>query len=162
VDALKELYTRERKRFLSYLVRRTGDYELSCDIMQESFLRLAQKYAPERLSAQLLYTVGRNLVWDGFRQRKRQLVALDEANCPDNRHEHQLLVNDQYRRVLDAMQHLEADERDLLSLVISSELGYREIAEITGLTEANIKVKIHRARKKLKDHLGLNDEGPTD
>jgi RNA polymerase sigma factor (sigma-70 family) len=155
VDALKELYTRERKRFLSYLVRRTGDYQLSCDIMQESFLRLAQKYAPERLSAQLLYTVGRNLVLDGFRQRKGQFVALDDTNCTDNGQEHQLLVSDQYRRVLDAMRHLDADERDLLSFTVSSELSYREISEITGLTESNIKVKIHRARKKLKDHLGV-------
>jgi RNA polymerase sigma-70 factor, ECF subfamily len=158
VDALREFYTRERKRFLSYLIRRTGDYELSCDILQESFLRLFERYGAARFSVQLLYTVGRNMVLDRFRQQKKETVPLEEAGCQnDGQEEHQLLVNDQYRRVLAAMRHLEADERDLLSLVISSGLNYREIATITGLTEANIKVKIHRARKKLKDHLG-NDE----
>ena len=52
------------------------------------------------------------------------------------------------------MRRLEDDERDLLSLVVSSELSYREIGEIAGLSEANVKVKIHRARKKLRTFLG--------
>jgi RNA polymerase sigma-70 factor (ECF subfamily) len=63
------------------------------------------------------------------------------------------MVRDEYRRVLVAMKHLEEDERDLLSLVVSSELPYRELALITGTSEANVKVKIHRARKKLREHL---------
>ena len=64
------------------------------------------------------------------------------------------MVRDAYRQVLAAMRHLEDDERDLLSLVVSSELSYRELAEIMGFSEANVKVKIHRARKKLRTYLG--------
>ena len=55
------------------------------------------------------------------------------------------MVRDEYRRVLAAMRYLEDDERDLLSLVVSSEMPYRELAQITGTSEANVKVKIHRA-----------------
>jgi RNA polymerase sigma-70 factor (ECF subfamily) len=56
--------------------------------------------------------------------------------------------------VLAAMKHLEEDERDLISLVVSSDLSYREVAEVTGISEANVKVKIHRARKKLRNLMG--------
>jgi RNA polymerase sigma-70 factor (ECF subfamily) len=76
----------------------------------------------------------------------------------DDGQEHYLMVRDEYRQVLVAMRHLEDDERDLLSLVVSSELSYRELAEITGVSEANIKVKVHRARKKLRAFLGVEKE----
>jgi RNA polymerase sigma-70 factor (ECF subfamily) len=69
------------------------------------------------------------------------------------------MVRDEYHRVLAAMRHLEDDERDLLSLVVSSEMPYRELARITGISEANVKVKIHRARKKLRAYLEAGKNG---
>ncbi|MBN4058763.1 hypothetical protein JYT18_00875 [Desulfocapsa sp. AH-315-J15] len=41
----------------------------------------------------------------------------------------------------------------MLSLVVSQDLSYKQIAEMTGTSEANIKVKIHRSRLKLKEIL---------
>lgn len=41
-------------------------------------------------------------------------------------------------------------ERDILTLVVSSGLSYREIARIAGTSEGNVKVMVHRARVKLK------------
>ena len=61
------------------------------------------------------------------------------------------MVREQYRQVLSAMQTLDADERDILALAVSSELSYREISTIAGISEANVKVKVHRARAKLTD-----------
>jgi RNA polymerase sigma-70 factor (ECF subfamily) len=49
-----------------------------------------------------------------------------------------------------AIKKLENAERDILSLVISGDLSYREIAMIAGITEANVKIKVHRARLNLK------------
>jgi RNA polymerase sigma-70 factor (ECF subfamily) len=122
--------------------------------MQESFTRLYEKYPAEQFTPQLLYTIGRNLVLDALRKRKNNPAAIDDAEPAADGQEHYLMVRDEYRQVLAAMRHLEDDERDLLSLVASSELSYRELSEITGLSEANVKVKIHRARKKLRTHLG--------
>jgi RNA polymerase sigma-70 factor (ECF subfamily) len=67
-------------------------------------------------------------------------------------------VREEYRQVLSAMQELAKDERDILALVISGDLSYREIASIAGISEANVKVKVHRARLKLKKFLGMGDE----
>jgi RNA polymerase sigma-70 factor (ECF subfamily) len=154
VDTFKDFYSRQRQRFFAYLIRRAGDYHLACDIMQESFARLYEKYTAEQFTPQLLYTIGRNLVLDALRKRKHNPSGMDVVDLPFDDHEHYLLVRDECRQVLAAMRHLEDDERDLLSLVVSSELSYRELAEITGLSEANVKVKIHRARKKLRARLG--------
>jgi RNA polymerase sigma-70 factor (ECF subfamily) len=154
VNTFKDFYNWQRQRFFGYLIRRAGDYHLACDIMQESFARLYEKYTAENFTPQLLYTIGRNLVLDALRKRRHNPSQTDDVEQPVDGQEHHLLVRDEYRQVLAAMRHLESDERDLLSLVVSSELSYRELAEITGLSEANVKVKIHRARKKLRAHLG--------
>lgn len=60
------------------------------------------------------------------------------------------MVREDYRRVQAALQKLTPEERDALSLTISSDLSYREIARVTGASEGNIKVRVHRARMKLK------------
>jgi RNA polymerase sigma-70 factor (ECF subfamily) len=154
VNTFKDFYNRQRQRFFAYLVRRAGDYQLACDIMQESFARMYEKYTAEQFTPQLLYTIGRNLVLDALRKRRRNPSQTDDVEQPVDGQEHYLLVRDEYRQVLAAMRHLDDDERDLLALVVSSELPYRELAAMTGLSEANVKVKIHRARKKLRAYLG--------
>jgi RNA polymerase sigma-70 factor (ECF subfamily) len=55
------------------------------------------------------------------------------------------------------MMNLEKSQREILALTVSSDLSYREIANITGISEANVKVKIHRARIKLKKQLQKGD-----
>jgi RNA polymerase sigma-70 factor (ECF subfamily) len=153
VNTFKDFYNRQQRKFLTYLIRRSGDYHLACDIMQESFIRLYEKYTAENFTPQLLYTIGRNLTLDSMRKRKKNSSSLEVDNQPVDSQEHYLMVRDEYRRVLAAMRHLEDDERDLLALVVSSEMPYREVAQITGISEANVKVKIHRARKKLRAYL---------
>jgi RNA polymerase sigma-70 factor (ECF subfamily) len=139
VNTFRDFYNRQRRKFLAYLVRRSGDYHLACDIMQESFIRLYEKYTAENFTPQLLYTIGRNLTLDSMRKRKKNSSSLEVDNQPVDSQEHYLMVRDEYRRVLAAMRHLEDDERDLLALVVSSEMPYREVAQITGISEANVK-----------------------
>lgn len=158
MNTFKDFYNRQWRKFFAYLIRRAGDYHLACDIMQESFTRLYEKYTVESVTPQLLYTIGRNLVLDALRKRKHNPLEAEDVEQPVDGQEHYLMVRDEYRQVLAAMRHLEDGERDLLSLVVSSELSYREVAEITGLSEANVKVKIHRARKKLRTCLGAEKQ----
>jgi RNA polymerase sigma-70 factor (ECF subfamily) len=61
-----------------------------------------------------------------------------------------MAVREEYRRVLAAMQDLAPEERDVLALVASGDLSYREISRITGTSEGNVKVRVHRARVKLR------------
>ena len=56
---------------------------------------------------------------------------------------------EQLRRLTQAMEKLNADERALLTLYYMEEKPLAEIAFILGMTESNTKVKLHRIRKKL-------------
>lgn len=131
-------------------MRNTGDYYLSGDIMQESFTRYFEKYKDREENPALLYTIARNALVDSFRKRNRdsQLSENEEKDGKDQ--EYHILVRDDYRRVLSALEKLDKDERDILALVVSSGLSYGEIASITAISEANVKVRVHRARLKLR------------
>jgi len=135
----------------AYLMRITGDYYLSGDIMQESFTRYLDRYGKRKQSAPLLFKIARNALFDYQRKSNRNTPLLDENEFSSGNPEHHLLVRDEYRRVLSAMQQLGEIDRDVLALVVSCDMSYREIADITNTSVQNVKVRVHRARKKLKE-----------
>jgi RNA polymerase sigma-70 factor (ECF subfamily) len=150
VNSFRDFYNKHKDKFFAYLMRRTGDYYLSGDIMQESFTRYLEKYGSNPSSPALLYTIGRNLLFDSARKQNRKNVPATDGQDSFDDMEHHLMVREEYRQVLAAMQQLESDERDILALTVSSGFSYRDIASIAGISEANVKVKIHRARIKLR------------
>jgi RNA polymerase sigma-70 factor (ECF subfamily) len=131
-------------------MRITGDYNLAGDILQESFTRYLEKYGEKWQNPALLFTIARNAAVDGHRKQGRESPLFDEPEVARPNPETQMMVREDYRRVLAAMQELAPEEKDALSLVVSSDLSYREIALITGTSEGNVKIRVHRARVKLR------------
>lgn len=153
----RAFYKRHKDKLFTYLMRMTGDYYLSSDIMQESFTRHLEHYGEQTPSSSLLYTIARNALFDRARkQRYHTELVEDPVDCSSSQ-ENILIVREDYRQVLLAMQRLKKDDRDILALAISGELSYQEIASITGISEANVKVKIHRVRLKLRHILHMGD-----
>jgi RNA polymerase sigma-70 factor (ECF subfamily) len=157
VSDFRLFYREHRDRLFAYLMRRTGDYYLSGDILQESFTRYLEKYGEETPKPALLYTIARNAAVDGHRRKGRETPLSDAPDQSRHNPETHMMVNEDYRRVLAGMQGLAREERDILSLVVSSGLPYRDIARIVGTSEANVKVRVHRARVKLKKIMDTGD-----
>ena len=139
-------------------MRLTGNYQLASDIMQESFTRYLEHYGPQTQNVSLLFTIARNLVRDNARKKTNNKEIENDIEDVTFNPEEQLLVRESYRNVLSAMQKLKKSQRDLLALTVSSDLSYREIANILGISEANVKVKVHRARILLKELLQTGDD----
>lgn len=146
----RAFYKKHRNGLLAYLIRSTADYDRAGDILQESFTRYLEKYGEGNRGPALLYAIARNAVIDGHRKSGRCCQLVEEQAPAGLNPETQIIARDDVRRMLTAMQELEQEERDILSLVVSSSLRYSEIAEIAGISEANVKVRVHRARVKLK------------
>ncbi len=152
----QDFYRNYKDSLLAYLLRMTGEYEASRDLMQESFTRCLERYGRDGCKPSLLFTIARNAVYDRSRhirvQERSELQRRPESVHPEEHH----LLREEYRRVLNAIQQLNPDEKDLLSLAATGIYSYRQIAQQVGISEANVKVKIHRSRMKLKK---LLDEG---
>jgi len=146
------MFEQHKAGIFSYLMRMSGNYELSRDILQETFTRFLEHYPTNTAPASLLFTIARNALVDHWRKfRSHSTFDEDQHHVQAATAEHGVLVKESYLSMLDALKSLPEDEREILSLAVSGELAYSEIARIMNLTEANVKVKIHRARQKLRE-----------
>jgi RNA polymerase sigma-70 factor, ECF subfamily len=157
MEEFRTFYKKQQDKLISYLMRITGDYYLSMDLMQESFTRYFEKYADNTRNVSLLYTIARNSFLDHRRKAVRNVALEQDFEDLSADQAHSFQIKQEYARTLSAMKELDDDEREILALVLSGELNYKEIASITKTSEANIKVKVHRARIKLKKMLGTGE-----
>lgn len=153
MDAYRAFYREHKTTLFNYLMRMTGDYFLSSDIMQESFARCLERYGKHTTNLSLLFTIARHALFDNYRKQRKNLQLEEEQSISNSNQENDFLIREEYQRVITAMQKLKEDERDILALAISDGLSYREIASMVGISSGNVKVKIHRSRLKLRAYL---------
>lgn len=155
-EQYRTFYSEYRNKLFSYLMARSGDYKVARDIMQESFTRHFQHYGHEAvLSPALLFTIARNALSD-YRRSQKRFLLVDEVHPQSDQligdEERTFLAKKESERIHRAMNRLPGQDREILSLAVSG-VCYREIAAIFGLSEANVKVRIHRTRIKLREML---------
>ena len=149
---IEAFYRAGKDRLFGYLVRMTANHDLSADVMQESFLRYIEHYGSTPCQYPLLYRIARNVLNDHFRRNNRFTYSDDDVEDRCAAAEQTIEDRDAFQQVLKAMQKLKSDDREILSLATGDgNLTYQQIGEITGNSEANIKVRIHRARLKLRE-----------
>jgi RNA polymerase sigma-70 factor (ECF subfamily) len=124
-------------------------------------------YPAEDVTPTLLYRIARNLFLDVVKREARVRWEEEAEGSAKPEQESRLLMDEKIRCVFKALSQLLPDERDTLLLVITGDLSYREVAAIIGITEANVKVRVHRARRHLRETLerekddGVNVDQPV-
>lgn len=156
-DWLLETLERYERPLLKYALGICGDRELSKDIVQDTFVKLAsepQAERPRNISA-WLFTVCRNKLVD-VRRKQFRLVPLTDSHL-ENPEEVApapsagIQAREETARLLEMVDRLAERERELIRLKFQAGLSYREIAGITGLTEGHIGYLLHHAVKTLRD-----------
>ena len=146
-------YEQYRDKIFAFLLRRSGDRELSEDLTQESFVRHLKRYGGSAASPYLLYSIARNALVDHRRARKTEMPMPEEVADHDSGDAESLFLAREQRQRMDAALGLLAErERQLLALAASG-MRYAQIAAALGLNEANVKVLVHRARVRLRQFL---------
>ena len=146
---LYERYSPDVYRFALYL---SGDASLAEDITQETFVRAWVTPGEIRggtVKAYLLM-IARNLFRSEWNRAARQ-VTLDDS-LPDPKPSAEAVTGGRAELgvVLDALQKLSESDRSALLMHAQDDLSYAHIAAALGLSEGAVKVKVHRARLKLK------------
>lgn len=80
---------------------------------------------------------------------------MDTSSYSDFDTMEQIEENERKAIVNEALDKMPGDEGVLLTLYYLEDNSVKEIAQITGLTDVNIKVKLHRARKRFADTVNL-------
>ena len=155
---IEAFYRAGKDRLFGYLIRMTANHDLSADVMQESFVRYIEHYGSRPCQYPLLYRIARNVLNDHFRRNNRFTYTDDDVEDSCASVDQTIEDRDMFQQVLKAMQKLKPEDREILSLATGDgNLSYQQIGEITGNSEANIKVRIHRSRLKLRELLNKGE-----
>jgi RNA polymerase sigma-70 factor (ECF subfamily) len=142
--------------------RLTGNDEDARDVVQDAYLRAWRAIGKFRGEAQFstwMYRITANAAATHTRKRKRQRAEpLDEIAEPaDLRVEHQPAAaaesSDSLARIAVALDELPPKLRTIVVLKDVYGLPHDAIAEELGISVAAAKVRLHRARRKLRDVL---------
>lgn len=144
-EAFRVFYGRTHRPLWAYLLRASGRREVADDLLQESYCRFLAAKLPEMDAAQgrsYLFKIATNLLRD--RGRSREVSDVGRATAPSREDDPETRTD-----VRRAFERLKPRERQLLWLAHVEGFDHREIARLTGLQVASIRVLLFRARREL-------------
>ena len=159
-EALRVLFKRHERPVYNMLLRMLSSREDAEEALAEVFVkvwRAAAGFKGDCKFTTWLYKITANTARDYLRSRMtRQEVSMDEVmiediEAPQSASPEAAAINAEDRaRIVAAMARLSEEDRLLISLYHFQELDYDEIAEISGIPPGNLKVKLFRARQRLR------------
>ena len=157
---IEEIYAAIAQELTNYLVGSGSSYATACDIVQETFLRV-WKRRDELMDdwAQVrgfVFAIARNYRVDLLRRTARETLRSEIADAGSYRTDFESSDENREirRRVNAALATLPPTLREAFALFRLGGLSVCEIARQTNATEANVKVRIHRATEKMRSALG--------
>jgi RNA polymerase sigma factor (sigma-70 family) len=133
-----------------------ADTEAARDIVQDSFEKLwvhREEVNAEKVKS-YLFTTAHHLMIDRFRKGQREMAVQSELMLE---HSTEQSYFDLHDILNEAVGKLPEIQRSVVLLRDYEGYSYREIGEISGLNEAQVKVYIYRARIFLKNYIGQID-----
>jgi RNA polymerase sigma-70 factor (ECF subfamily) len=157
-DAFVEVYRRYRDRVYRFAYRMTGSPEAARDITHSCFAGLLG--APSRYDGRAslgtyLCAAARNQSLRHATRTWRERPASTAAECPDHGPSPlDLVLQDERARIVrEAVRALAPLYREVLILAEYEDLDLATIGEIVGAEVGTVKVRLHRARRKLRGAL---------
>lgn len=154
LDMLSILFDRYHVRIYNFFNKMLRDKMASEDLTQDVFIRVMKYRASYKQGnfTSWIYTIARNIFSTYYQNKKKEQVNISEEEIGQTDKQ---LITENNREELDYLQQalskLKSHERELIVMHRFQEIKYSQIAEIIGSNENAVKVKVHRALKKLKD-----------
>ena len=148
-EAFGVFYSRTNRALWAYLLRISGRRDVADDLVQESYCRFLSARLPEMDAAEsrsYLFRIATNLLHDRWRRGElSEKVSPVEQSCEEDPE-----TRTDVRR---AFEQLKPRERQLLWLAHVEGFDHKEIARLTGLRAASVRVLLFRARRELASAL---------
>lgn len=150
------------KRVYNYIYYRVQCQYISEDLTSQVFEKIILKihtYREEKSNFEVwLFAIVRNVVNDYFRsQKKYQWISIENIlhlKSESKEPEELIISGEANDKLLEALKVLNLDEKNLIACKFGASLKNKEIAQVLGMSESNVGVKLYRIMKKLKAKLG--------
>jgi RNA polymerase sigma-70 factor (ECF subfamily) len=155
--AFEELVERTHRQVFTLALRLVGDRHEAEDVVQDAYLRVHRSLRGFRGDARFetwLYRIVANTAMNHLRRRRRfgeptaepEVLARSEAEAgPED-----VPARDE---IVEALKTLPAGQRAVVVLKDVYGFTCQEIGEQMGVSTGAVKVRLHRARRRLKDQL---------
>lgn len=154
-DALLILTERWRTPAEQFAYSFVGDTALSEDIVQESFIKLwfsREHYRPDFTFKTYFFTIVKHQAINELKKRKlrtrTELAAFNDETADSA--ECECLAALTESRIYEQIERLRETDGDCFYLFAVCGMRTKDIARKLGISEVNVRVKIHRTREKLK------------
>ena len=164
-ESFEELVRRYQRPIVAYLYRLVGDYEAALDLTQDVFIKVYKslaRYSSDYRFSTWIYKIAHNTAIDYLRRtpaREQELRDCEgttydapitsEAPSPEEESERA----EQRAELEQLVSRLPRAYCELITLRHGHDMGYEEIAELTGLPLGTVKNRIFRAREALRQLL---------
>lgn len=170
--AYRELVEKYQNRVYGMVYGMLRNREDARDIAQEAFVKAYRNLGSFRMDSSFytwLYRIAMNLAIDHTRKRKRQattgfddaIAARDEDGGIAEVHHgdnpgRQLERKQLYAQIMDALEKLPEDQKQVILLRELEGLSYKEIADVMDIPEGTVMSRLFYARKKLQKMLSAH------
>lgn len=152
---LLDRYSRPVHSLILKMVRNKEDAEeLAQDVFMKVFRNLPSFKADCSFST-WIYRIAYNTAISELRRKKQEFIAIEESQIENVSEEEVSILlgrtseNDQVEKLEHTLTLLPPEERAMIMLFYMKQKSIEELTVITGLSASNVKVKLHRIRKKL-------------
>lgn len=153
--AFDEIYSRYSSKVYTYCKKVFPNDAVAEDIFQETFIKF---YETSNRNIEMtnvigyLITICRNLCLNEKSKKNSQNVSLD--NIEVVHYDEDNVDKKQIKEILDkAIQALPQNYREVLIMQDTFEMSYQEIADVLNESLSSVRIKIFRAKSKLKEIL---------
>ena len=146
------------RRFLCVLCR--GDAEMADDIAQDAFMKAFLAIDSFREDSSLttwLFKIGYNCFVDKVRKEAKLRVECISSKSACVLSEERADDRFKYEALYSAIDMLSDHEKAAILLFYKEGMPIKDIATVTGLSEANVKVSLFRGRNRIKEQLENGD-----
>ncbi|MBL4604799.1 MAG: RNA polymerase sigma factor [Flavobacteriaceae bacterium] len=154
LDQLRHLFNRYHLRIYNFFQKMIRNQAVSEDLTQDVFAKVIRYKGSYKQGnfASWIFTIARNIFSTYYQKQKKERSHVINDDTLDSG---EILVSESNEEELNYLQKallkLSSSDRELIIMHRFQEIKYEQIAEIIGSSEGAVKVKVHRALKKLKE-----------
>ncbi len=148
-------------RIFSYVYRMVRNYHDAEDITFDTFIKCFKSLSSfdrTRSFSTWLFTIAHNVTIDFLRKNKQQYEYFDERHAAKDDFVKEYEKRKKMEKIEKALAILSPQERELIVLFHKEEYSYKEMSEILKIPISTIKIRLHRARKKLRGAVHENSK----
>jgi len=154
-----QIYNQYVTRIYRFIFLKVSSQETAEDLCSDVFMDVFREFQKTQIEnpQAFLYQVAKNTIADYYREKPRfQVISIEETEEIIDEKEsmfRQAEIHSDMETVKKSLRSLSDDYQNLLIWRYLDELSMPEIAQITGKSEANLRVSLHRALHALQEKM---------